>query len=74
MEAIFGKDEIAPFLNTRHAIYKERNFAAQLPPTDELISLIIAEPNLLRRPVLRKGKQVLIGFDQEKWRQLLNAS
>ncbi|MBS1809184.1 MAG: hypothetical protein JST84_13555 [Acidobacteria bacterium] len=71
VESIFGKDEIAPFLNARHAIYKERKWAEQLPDVQELIPLIIAEPNLLRRPILRKGTQVVIGFDQEKYRQLL---
>ncbi len=53
------------------AIYKERKWAEQLPDVQELIPLIIAEPNLLRRPILRKGTQVVIGFDQEKYRQLL---
>ncbi len=65
IEGIFGDDPIPPFLNTRHAIYKERKFAEQLPPKNELIKLIVDEPNLLRRPILRKGKQVVIGFDKE---------
>ncbi len=46
IETIFGADPIPPFLNTRHAVYKERGFANQLPPRRELIELIIAEPNL----------------------------
>jgi arsenate reductase-like glutaredoxin family protein len=29
-----------------------------------LKKLIIAEPNLLRRPVVRKGGKVVIGFDK----------
>ncbi|MBS1786564.1 MAG: hypothetical protein JST85_02515 [Acidobacteria bacterium] len=52
-------------MNTRHAVYKERGFAEALPPREELIELIIREPNLLRRPVLRKGDQVVIGFDKD---------
>ncbi len=71
VQTIFGADDIAPFLNTRHAIYKARGWAERLPDTQELIQLIIAEPNLLRRPILRKGANVVIGFDQEKFRQLL---
>ncbi|MFN0110687.1 MAG: arsenate reductase family protein [Blastocatellia bacterium] len=65
IETIFGDDPIAPFLNTRHAVYKERGLAEKLPARDELIQLIIAEPNLLRRPIIRKGKQLVIGFDKE---------
>lgn len=63
---IFGDDDIPPFLNTRHAVYKERGFAEKLPARDELIKLIISEPNLLRRPIVRQGDQIIIGFNQEK--------
>lgn len=58
---ILGDDPVGPFLNTRHAVYKERGFATSLPPREELIRLIIAEPNLLRRPILRDGSRVVIG-------------
>ena len=64
LEQIFGADPIAPFLNTRHAVYKERDLARQLPPRAELIELIVAEPNLLRRPITRRGPDVIIGFEQ----------
>lgn len=68
---ILGKDELAPFLNTRHALYKERNCAVKLPARAELIQLILAEPNLLRRPIARKGDQVVIGFDQTRLKKLI---
>ena len=68
---IFAADDIAPFLNTRHATYKARGWASDLPPLDELIEAIIAEPNLLRRPITRRGTQVVIGFEPEKLRRLL---
>jgi len=71
IRGIFGDDAILPFLNSRHAIFKERGFASQLPPVDDLIELIIGEPNLLRRPILRRGKKFVIGFDQEAIRALI---
>jgi arsenate reductase-like glutaredoxin family protein len=70
IRAILGDDPIAGFLNTRHAIYKERGFAGKLPARDELIRLIIAEPNLLRRPIACQGRRVVIGFDREALSQL----
>jgi arsenate reductase-like glutaredoxin family protein len=70
IETIFGDDLISPFLNTRHAVYKERNLADQLPARDELIQLIINEPNLIRRPVTRRGNQIVIGFDKEAMSKL----
>lgn len=68
---IFAADDVAPFLNTRHATYKKRGWAGELPPLAELIAAIIAEPNLLRRPITRKGPQVVIGFEPDQLRQLL---
>lgn len=65
VETIFGRDSIPSFLNTRHAVYKERGFAESLPSRAELIDLIISEPNLIRRPILRKGSKVVVGFDKD---------
>jgi arsenate reductase-like glutaredoxin family protein len=65
IETIFGSDPIPPFLNARHAVYKERKFGDQLPSRDELFELILLEPNLIRRPVTRGGGHVVIGFDKE---------
>jgi len=65
IETIFNRDPIPPFLNSRHAVYKERGLAEKLPERKELIQLIMAEPNLIRRPITRQGNQVIIGFDKE---------
>lgn len=70
IEMLFGHDPIPPFLNTRHAIYKDRGLAEKLPARNELIQWIIAEPNLIRRPLTRQGDQIVIGFDQESLSKL----
>ncbi|HMV47432.1 MAG TPA: ArsC/Spx/MgsR family protein [Blastocatellia bacterium] len=71
IETIFGNDSILPFLNTRHAVYKERGYADALPARRELVQLIIAEPNLIRRPILRAGNHLVIGFDQTAFTRLV---
>lgn len=71
VESIFGKDPVPNFLNTRHAVYKERGFAESLPSRAELIDLIISEPNLIRRPILRKGSKVVVGFDKDGIKSLI---
>lgn len=50
IEMIFGQAPLPQFLNSRHAICKDRGLAEKLPTREELIQLIIAEPNLIRRP------------------------
>jgi arsenate reductase-like glutaredoxin family protein len=73
IEAIFGDDPIPPFLNTRHAVYKERGFDRKIPSRQELTELIAAEPNLMRRPIVRIGKRVVIGFDKAALGALIKA-
>ena len=52
------------FLNTRNDLYRERNMA-EIPPTRaEAIKLMFKTPNLIRRPLLVRGSQIIIGFDE----------
>jgi len=40
------------------------------PSRAEALELMAANPNLIRRPILIKGKKLLLGFDAEEWTQL----
>ena len=40
---------------------------ANPPSRAEAIALMVEHPNLIRRPVLVKGRRVLAGFDPEEW-------
>jgi len=71
VETILGDGETLPLLNSRHAVFKEQGFATRLPAREELTAMIINEPNLLRRPIIRKGSEVVIGFDREAIQSLL---
>jgi arsenate reductase-like glutaredoxin family protein len=41
------------------------------PPRDEALRLMSANPNLIRRPILVKGNQIVLGMDEEKMSLLL---
>ncbi len=44
----------------------------QKPPSkDEAIKLMLKDPNLLKRPVIVKGKKKLTGFNEAEVKQLL---
>jgi len=67
---IIGDDPIQPFLNTRTPLYREKNMKQKPPSKDEAIKLMLKDPNLLRRPVIIKGKKKLTGFNEaeiEDW-------
>ena len=41
------------------------------PSKDEAIKLMLKDPNLLKRPVIIKGKKKLTGFNEAEVTQLL---
>ena len=68
---IIGDDPIEPFLNTRTPLYREKNMKQKSPSKDEAIKLMLKDPNLLKRPVIIKGKTRIIGFNEIELNQLL---
>ena len=71
LRELIGSDPIEPFLNTRTPLYREKNMK-QIPPTkDEAIKLMLKDPNLLKRPVIVKGKKKLTGFNEAQVKELL---
>jgi len=41
------------------------------PSRAEAIKLMAKEPNLIRRPVLLRGSQMVLGFDEEAYKELV---
>jgi arsenate reductase-like glutaredoxin family protein len=35
------------------------------PPRDEALKLMATEPNLIRRPVVLRGAEIVLGYDEE---------
>jgi Spx/MgsR family transcriptional regulator len=66
-----GNDPIEPFLNTRTPLYREKNMKQKPPSKDEAIKLMLRDPNLLKRPVIIKGKKKLTGFNEAEVKELL---
>lgn len=58
-------------LNTRHAEAKAKDWINTAPDLATFVESVLAEPNLLRRPILVKGKKLVIGKDEPKIRNLL---
>ena len=68
---LIGNDPIEPFLNTRTPLYRERTMKQTPPSKDEAIKLMLKDPNLLKRPVIIKGKKKLTGFNEAEVKELL---
>lgn len=70
LREIIGDDPIETFLNTRTPLYREKNMKQKPPSKDEAIKLMLKDQNLLKRPVIIKGKKKLTGFNEAEAKQL----
>jgi arsenate reductase/regulatory protein spx len=71
LEELIGGRDYKEFLNTRNELYRTRKMKEHPPARAEAIKLMAKEPNLIRRPVVIRGSQMLLGFDEEAYRNLL---
>jgi arsenate reductase len=70
LEKLIGNRDYKQFLNTRNDLYRERSMAENPPTRIEAIKLMSKTPNLIRRPLLARGSQIIIGFDEAAYRIL----
>jgi arsenate reductase-like glutaredoxin family protein len=71
LEDLIGKRDYREFLNPRNELYRAQNMKEHAPSRSEAIQLMAKEPNLVRRPVVIRGTQMVLGFDEEAYRKLL---
>ncbi|MCC7156282.1 MAG: hypothetical protein IT161_17015 [Bryobacterales bacterium] len=67
LDALIGKRDYRLFLNAKNELYRERGMKENPPSRAEAIRLMAAHPNLIKRPILVRGKEVLLGFHPEEW-------
>jgi regulatory protein spx len=70
LDNLIGSRDYKLFLNTRNELYRERNMGEKPPTRPEALKLISKTPNLIRRPLLVRGSQIIIGFDEAAYRIL----
>jgi arsenate reductase len=71
LEKLIGDRDYKEFLNTRNELYRTRNMKDHPPSRAEAIQLMAKEPNLIRRPVVMRGTQMVLGFDERAYRKLV---
>ena len=69
---IIGDEPVERFLNSRTPLYRERNMKQKPPSKEEAIKLMLKDQNLLKRPVIIKGKRKVTGFNEAEVRELLS--
>jgi arsenate reductase-like glutaredoxin family protein len=63
LDALIGNRPHMDFMNPRNDLYRARNMKEKPPSRAEAIKLMAKEPNLIRRPIFRRGDKWVFGFD-----------
>jgi arsenate reductase-like glutaredoxin family protein len=64
LDQLIGKRDYRLFLNSRNELYRERGMSVNPPPRAEALRLMSENPNLIKRPILVKGREIVLGFDE----------
>jgi Spx/MgsR family transcriptional regulator len=78
----FTRDELAALLqragltprevlSTRSRAYKQLGLSNRDPSDNELLDLMVAEPTLLKRPIVISGDQHVVGFSKPQLEALV---
>ncbi len=72
LRALLKKANLSPFdvVRKKEPLYKELNINEDMPP-DELIKLIVENPNLLQRPIVEVGDKAILARPVEKALELI---
>jgi arsenate reductase-like glutaredoxin family protein len=73
LKDLFGDRDPREFLNTRNEQYRAMNMAESPPSPPETIRLMAKNPNLIRRPIVVRGRDTVLGFDEKALLRLLGS-
>ena len=73
LDRLIGARDYKEFLNPRNELYRERAMAQKPPSRLDALKLMSKNPNLIRRPLLVHGSEIIIGFDEAAYRNLAKA-
>ena len=71
LDALIGTRNHLDFLNTRNEMYRQRKMKENPPTRAEALKLMAQEPNLIRRPIVIRGGQMVLGYDEESLRKIV---
>jgi arsenate reductase-like glutaredoxin family protein len=66
LEKHVSADRFLDFVSTRSPVFKTRPLPAS---KKEAIDLMMAQPNLIRRPILIRGSKVVFGFNKDAYKE-----
>ena len=64
LRGLFAGRDPREFLNPRNELYRKMKMAERPPSPSEAVRLMAKNPNLIRRPIVVRGRDRVLGFDE----------
>jgi len=71
LKDLFAGRDPRDFLNPRSPAFKALGLAGKTLSPEQALALMAKEPNLIKRPIVIAGKQIIAGFDRDRLRAAL---
>ena len=71
LERLIPDENPESFLNRRSPAYKQRELHSRPLSKKQVIDLMIAEPNLIRRPLVVSGDEAVFGYSPAEYERIL---
>ena len=72
LKTLFAGRDPRDFLNPRNEQYRAMNMKEKPPSAAEAIRLMAKNPNLIRRPLVVRGRKLVAGFDEKALADLIS--
>ena len=71
LDRLIGERPYLEFLNPKNELYRAMKMKEKPPSRTVSLRLMAQEPNLIRRPIVVRGKRLVVGFDADRLMSLL---
>ena len=71
LKDLFAGRDPRDYLNPRSPAFKAMGLAGKSLTVEQALTLMVKEPNLIKRPIVVAGKQIIAGFDRDRLRAAL---
>jgi arsenate reductase len=68
---LFAGRDPRDFLNPRSPVFKTMGLAGKSLTPEQALALMVNEPNLIKRPIVVAGRELIAGFDRDRLRSAL---
>lgn len=71
LEKLIDEEDLDAYLNPRSTPYRELGLKNEKISKKKAIDLILEDPNLLRRPLVVKGRKAVFGWKPDEYEKLV---